>query len=413
MVIRKLYEPGMADSDSPPQQGGEKQKKPEYYGSPLPRIPTNPGSPRIHPMSSGSITEDKPADYPYSPDQLSYPSYVRGHSYQQPAPAPVPSSYGYAGLPTQPTSPSYATQQYPQQPTYAETPAAQPAYSPQPVYSPQPAYPPQPVYSPQPPQSPQPPSQYPSQPEYASPPAPPPYSSSVYGDIPGDFKQEKPAADGSMPPTADEERGLMGAMLGGATGAFAGHKVNHGFLGALGGAYAGHRLEEAWKDQKQNSRPTSSSSQQQHQPPPPMMMAPPQPQYAAVPVLAPAPVFAPAPARSPSPKPEPPQFGNFSLSSWRISIDGDYDLIADCRTISGQQRLSSISLNRYLTNMDGHFRWSGEEHGNFGASARNVRLVEDGRFLEAELRTMDGTWRWDRIHLDERIMNIDGDLQLN
>ncbi|KAK7927479.1 hypothetical protein PG985_004477 [Apiospora marii] len=439
MVIKPLYEPDMAPpypSDSASPQG---RQDPEPYVSPLPRIPTNPpgGSPPARPMSSDSPSESRPAGYPYSPDQLSYPSYVRGHSYQQPAPVPVPSPYLYTGQP----SPSYAapqqySQQYPQQPTYAEAPATQPSYPPQPPYSPQspqPPYPslqpsafeapaqpqyanppvPQPSYSPQPPGSPQPPYpssqpaafEAPAQPQYASPPAPPPYSSSAFGDdYPGDVKKEYPSVDpvtgASMPPGTDEERGLMGAVLGGAAGAYAGHKANHGVLGALGGAYAGHKLEDAWKDHR-NSRPSSSSSQQ-HQP----IMAPPQPQYAE----APAPL---APAPAPSPQPEPPRFGNFSHSSARISLDRDYDLIAECRTLSGQQKLTSISLNQLLRNSDGHFQWVGsEDTGNFGATARNVRLVDDGRFLEAELRAMDGAWRWDRVHLDEKIMNIDGDLQV-
>lgn len=443
MVVRPLYEPNMAPpypSDSASQQEGQ---NPEPYVSPLPRIPTNPpgGSPPARPMSSDAPSEGRPAGYPYSPDQLSYPSYVRGHSYQQPAPAPVQSPYLYTGQP----SPRYAapqpySQQYPQQPTYAEAPASQPAYSPQPPYSPQspqppypssqpsafeaptqpqyasppaaqPTYSPQPQYSPQPPQSPQPAAfEAPAQPQYADPPAPPPYSSSAFGDdVPGDVKKEysdvDPMTGASIPSGTDEERGLMGAMLGGATGAYAGHKVNHGFIGALGGAYAGHKLEDAWKDHR-NSRPSSSSSQQHQQP----MIAPPQPQYAEVPAIAPEPVFAPSPV--PSPRPEPPRFGNFSHSSARISLDRDYDLIAECRTLNGQQKLTSISLNQLLSNMNGHFQWAGAEAGNFGASARNVRLVDDGRFLEAELRAMDGNWRQDRVHLDARIMNVDGDLQL-
>ena len=197
----------------------------------------------------------------------------------------------------------------------------------------------------------------------------------------------------------------MGAVLGGATGAFAGHKVNHGFLGAVGGAYAGHKLEDALKDKKKhNSRPSSSSSQQQELPP--MMIVPPQPIYDRVDT----PTSASAP--SPSPKPEPSRFGNFSHSSSRISLDRDYDLIAECRTIRGHQKLSSISLNQCLTNMDGHFKWAGADPGRFGDSARNVRLADEGRVLEADLRAMNGTWRADRIHLDERITNIDGDLQL-
>ncbi|KAK6852939.1 hypothetical protein PG995_011490 [Apiospora arundinis] len=373
MVIKPIYEPDLAapyppDYDTPPHQGSQDS---QYRNA-----PQSPSFPPREPMIMGFPPSDS--------------TYV----FRQPAPAPVPSPYLYSG--------QSAAQQYPQQPTYADPPRPEPAsYSPQPPQSPQPQYP-----SSQPPQSPQP--QYttpqpafspPAEPLYPAqpvPPAPPPYS--TYGDVKQKYPSSADPAPGAIPELAsdDAERGLMGAMLGGATGAFAGHKVNHGFLGALGGAYAGHKLEDALKDQKKhNSRPSSSNSQQQA----PMMMIPPQPMSSG-------------PSPSPSPKPEPSRFGNFSHSSSRISLDRDYDLIAECRTIRGHQKLSSISLNHCLTNMDGHFKWAGKDPGNFGASARNVRLADEGRVLEADLRAKDGTWRLDRIHLDERITNIDGDLQL-
>ena len=176
----------------------------------------------------------------------------------------------------------------------------------------------------------------------------------------------------------------MGALAGGAAGAWAGHKVNHGFLGALGGAFAGHKLQDAVHDhnkQKKEEKKQSHSPQPyQHaqQPPPPSHS--PRQHYA----------------------------GNFSATSSQVSIDGDYDLIASCRRMDGSQRLTSISLNNCLTNTDGHFRWA--RGGGFGASARNVRLVDGGRTLEAELRNCGGGWVWDRIALDEKIENKNGDL---
>jgi hypothetical protein len=71
-------------------------------------------------------------------------------------------------------------------------------------------------------------------------------------------------------------------------------------------------------------------------------------------------------------------------------------------------------LNNAITNDDGHFKWvdSGSGPGNFAASARNVRLVDGGRILEAELRGCNGAWRRDTIRLDERIENSDGDLRI-
>jgi len=92
-----------------------------------------------------------------------------------------------------------------------------------------------------------------------------------------------------------------------------------------------------------------------------------------------------------------------------MSLDRDYDLIAECRAISGEMRMSSVSLNRYLGNDDGRFVWV-VDGGNFGASARSVRLIEDGKVLEAELRDRNGGWHWARVRLDERVGNNDGEL---
>jgi len=174
----------------------------------------------------------------------------------------------------------------------------------------------------------------------------------------------------------------MGALAGGAAGGYAGHKMHHGFLGTLGGAYAGHKLEDAYRDHKQHS--------QSPQPPPPVQHDSHPQHYPQVSV------------------------GNFSASSADMSIDGDYDLIASCTNAQGNRKLSSISLNHCLTNDDGHFKWvdPGSGQGNFGGSARNVKLVEGGRVLEAELCKCDGSWRTDHVRLDERIENSDGDLKM-
>jgi outer membrane lipoprotein SlyB len=59
-----------------------------------------------------------------------------------------------------------------------------------------------------------------------------------------------PAAQG------EGERGLMGALAGGAAGYYGGNKVGggHGFLGAIAGAFAGHKLEEAAKQHHQHGQ---------------------------------------------------------------------------------------------------------------------------------------------------------------
>lgn len=154
--------------------------------------------------------------------------------------------------------------------------------------------------------------------------------------------------------------------------------MHHGFLGALGGAYAGHKLEDAYKDHKKTS--------QSPQPPPIQHDSRPEHHNQSY-------------------------SGNFSASSTDMSIDGDFDLIASCSAVDGHKKLTSISLNKVLTNDNGHFRWV-EDGGNFGGSARNVRLVDGGRVLEAEMRQCDGHWNTDHVRLDERITNDNGNLRL-
>lgn len=131
--------------------------------------------------------------------------------------------------------------------------------------------------------------------------------------------------------------------------------MHHGFIGTLGGAYAGHKLEDAYKDHKKQPKP-------QDTPPTPILHMPnQQPPYR---------LQSQVPARH----------GNFSASSKDITLDKDHDLITSCSDIQGRRKLSAISLNTLLTNDDGHFEWMtpGSGAGNFGASARNVKLVDGG-----------------------------------
>lgn len=185
----------------------------------------------------------------------------------------------------------------------------------------------------------------------------------------------------------------MGALAGGAMGAYGGHKVNHGFLGAMGGAYAGHKLQDAMSDKKKKKkeeklaaaaayghhrRKDSSSSSS---------------------------------SSSSDDSKHHAQFkGNFSASSEDISLDKDgNDLIARCRGVDGRPGLSSISLSEVLSNTNGRFRW--QRNGGFRASARNVHLVDGGRVLRAELGDGRGGWNRDEIRLDEMITNNNGSLE--
>lgn len=70
-------------------------------------------------------------------------------------------------------------------------------------------------------------------------------------------------ADPNAPydPNAPEgERGLGSSLLGGAAGAYFGHKKGHGVLGALGGAIAGNFLGDKIKDKKHSNSSWGGSS---------------------------------------------------------------------------------------------------------------------------------------------------------
>jgi len=55
-------------------------------------------------------------------------------------------------------------------------------------------------------------------------------------------------------------------------------------------------------------------------------------------------------------------------------------------------------------------RWA--RNGNFRASARDVKLVDGGRVLEAELGDGRGGWVRNHVKLDERIENANGQLSM-
>ena len=100
--------------------------------------------------------------------------------------------------------------------------------------------------------------------------------------------------------------------------------------------------------------------------------------------------------------------GSFSLSSRDITLDSNWNLIASCRRFDGTWNQSTLSLNEILENAYGKFSWGG--HGNFAATARNVRLEADGRLLAARLKKGRGTWVPCTVRLDERIANSNGKL---
>lgn len=284
---------------------------------------------------------------------------------------------------------------------------------------------------------------------------PPPY---------GNQRQEySPGSEGG-----DGERGLMGAVAGGAAGAFAGHKMGHGVLGALGGAFAGHKLEGFVDGRKEKKEKEEEENRKKHE------WEQQQQQHHGGNYGGPPPQRHDAPFRD---RDASNYSGNFSSSARDMQLESgpEYYLRASCRRENGDYQTSSISLNRILANEGGYLRWTSSSHsgggcgsntvtvqqgdtlreiarrlgncswedlarhnnianpdmiypgqtlqvpgsghgdggagGNFSASARNVRLVDGGRVLEAELRYDGDNWRRTDIVLDERIGNDNGVLR--
>lgn len=260
------------------------------------------------------------------------------------------------------------------------------------------------------------------------------------------------------------DRGIMGGIAGGAAGAFGGHKLGgqagHGaagtIIGAISGAFAGHKAQDAvgdWKDehdekkkwekQQEEQRKHSHQDSQQHHGGQPQRR------------------------NSGSERSRGDFGGNFTASSRDVRLDahGDFNLHAQCARTDGSHSSSTLSLNQYIENDNGSFRWSGgssngastytvqqgdtlraiaarfshcsfedlAKHnnisnpdqiwpgqnlqvpgggsrggGNFGASARNVRLERGGQELVAELAP---EWHTRTLNLDERIGNRNGCLE--
>ncbi|KAF2993521.1 hypothetical protein E8E13_001750 [Curvularia kusanoi] len=257
------------------------------------------------------------------------------------------------------------------------------------------------------------------------------------------------------------DRGIMGGLAGGAAGAFGGHKLGgqagHGtagtIIGAIGGAFAGHKAQDAasdWKHEhdekkkweKEQEEMQKHNQQQQHHGGPP-------------------------PQHNNDGRERGDFGGNFTASSRDIRLDanGDFNLHAQCARTDGSYSSSTISLNQIIENDNGSFRWSGGSSngastytvqpgdtlraiaarfshcsfedlarhnnisnpdqiwpgqnlqvpgggsrggGNFGASARNVRLQHGGQELVAELGP---SWHTRTLNLDERIGNRNGCLE--
>ena len=91
-------------------------------------------------------------------------------------------------------------------------------------------------------------------------------------------------------------------------------------------------------------------------------------------------------------------------------MEGRSTLVAEAANMNGHHHRSEIDLNDCFTNTNGRMHWA--RGGNFAASARNIRLADHGKVLEAELGDGRGGWQHNAVYLDERITNDDGHLKM-
>ncbi|KAK5137152.1 hypothetical protein LTR08_000657 [Meristemomyces frigidus] len=192
---------------------------------------------------------------------------------------------------------------------------------------------------------------------------------------------------------ADADRGFMGAMAGGAAGAYGGHKINHGILGGLGGAVAGSMAENAYKRSKKEKKPkqrrgshSSHSSSSDSSDSDDEKKKKGYQGHESRGVMA----------------------GNFSASSREVRLERNCILVAECTDTSGRHQRSTLDLNDCFTNSNGRLCWA--KGGNFAGSAKDISLAEGGSVLEAKLGDGRGGWQRNSVRLNERITNDDGRL---
>ncbi|PYH46616.1 putative glutamine-serine-proline rich protein [Aspergillus saccharolyticus JOP 1030-1] len=338
----------------------------EYFGG-----SQNPRREETHtpgPWSSSTPGADTPRTGPYSPYPPSDPNQKPNYENYYPQTANPNQNY-------------YATSPDPTRAHSPYQPMGQPSWSGPPGYPP---YPPQEGGAPgnNPPYNDRPYSPYPQQPGH--PQQPPPYTVT---------------SEPNLPPSATDEqdRGFLGAVTGGAAGAFAGHKVNHGFLGAIGGALTGSVAEDAIKNHRKKKEEEEKEAQRRQKEALKEQKRREKEERKMQ-----------RRANRHNRHSSSSYRGNFSGSSREIRLEGYHELVAYCSDVNGHQHRSVLPLNDVLTNSWGELKWA--RHGNFAASASNVHLEDGGRVLVADLGNGNGGWKRSYIRLDERISNQNGRL---
>lgn len=205
----------------------------------------------------------------------------------------------------------------------------------------------------------------------------------------------------------------MGAMAGGAAGAFGGHKLGGKtghtktsmLVGAMAGAFSGHKLQDAasdWKDERDEKKEREEEEEERrkeeekrrrheekygYQGPPPSGNHGHHGHGSQV-----------------DGRPRPGNYaGNFTGSSRDIRLDahGDFLLHASCRREDGSYQHSSIPLARHLENDYGSFRWSGGR-GQSGGSSVTVQHGDTLRTIASRFNCS-----YDEIARQNNIQNAD------
>ena len=101
--------------------------------------------------------------------------------------------------------------------------------------------------------------------------------------------------------------------------------------------------------------------------------------------------------------------GNFAASSSNLQFNGASTLQAMCRTSSGFEVLASINLDDCITNIDGHLMFKRDRRGGFSTTSRDIFLFDT--ILEAHCQAEDGSYRPSSVDLNQYIGNIDGCLE--
>ncbi|KAF6787595.1 hypothetical protein CMUS01_16444 [Colletotrichum musicola] len=98
---------------------------------------------------------------------------------------------------------------------------------------------------------------------------------------------------------------------------------------------------------------------------------------------------------------------SFAGSCRACRIDYVSLLHCECRNTAGQWVLSSFDVGTCFRNDQCWLRW--QRNGGAFQSCRNARIV-DGFTLAADCRAGDGAWCANRVNLNERIHNRNGNM---